>query len=182
MPTLIGGSAGGGDGWVIESTVAISADATINFTDLSSSVEHQFCLEDIVPSADTAAPQFRASIDNGENYLASGEYERAIRTHNAGGTTGNLDDVSQNQITLGVAAGTGTGENFNMTLTLPNIGGSLYKVVEVFGKSYTANGNFQFVVGGGSVNTTSAINAVQFLITSGNYASGTIIHRTRPKS
>jgi hypothetical protein len=169
---------------VLLSSQTASNSASISFTTGIDSTykEYQFYFIDINPATDQVNFTFNLSTDAGSNYNVTKTTTSFLALHTESGATSALtyeapDDLAQStsfQI-LSLLVGNGADESTSGSLTLFNPASTTY--VKHF-ISNTNNYNYnntninEFIAGYG--NTTSAINAVQFAMSSGNF-DGTIL-------
>jgi hypothetical protein len=160
-----------------------SNSASISFTTGIDSTykEYQFWFIDIHPRTDNVEFSFNMSTDSGSNYNVTKTSTWFNAYHNESGTTTGLSygtgaDLAQSTLFQQIApySGNGADESTSGTLQLFNPASTTYV------KHFISSGNMYdssdfsvnyFVAGYG--NTTSAINAVQFKMSSGNF-DGTI--------
>ena len=171
-------------GMVLISSQTASDSASISFTTGIDSTykEYQFWFIDINPATDGAALTFNMSTDSGSNYNVTKTTTSFNSIHTESGATANISyktnqDLAQStafQIIL-VEIGNGADESGAGTLNLFNPSSTTYV------KHFTATTNMynagnitvnSFTAGYG--NTTTAINAVRFQMSSGNF-DGTIL-------
>ena len=174
-------ASGFGGNMVLVSSATASSSANIEFS-LGSYKEYQFYFIDINPATDGAALTFNMSTDSGSNYNVTKTTTSFNSIHTESGATANLSyktnqDLAQStafQIIL-VEIGNGADESGAGTLNLFNPSSTTYV------KHFTATTNMynagnitvnSFTAGYG--NTTTAINAVRFQMSSGNF-DGTIL-------
>ena len=171
---------------VLLSTQTASSSATISFTTGLDSTydEYIFKFIDINPATDTVYFQFNLSTDSGSNYNVTKTitYFHAYQSENGVNTDLNYDNnrhlaqsTSFQDIIYGI--GNGADESGSGTLTLFNPSSTTY--VKHFisttnaysgqALDYTIN---SYIAGYG--NTTSAVNAVRFQMSSGNIDDGII--------
>jgi hypothetical protein len=169
---------------VLISSQTASNSASISFTTGIDSTykEYQFYFIDINPATDQVNFTFNLSTDAGSNYNVTKTTTSFLALHTESGATSALtyeasDDLAQStsfQI-LSLLVGNGADESTSGSLTLFNPASTTY--VKHF-ISNTNNYNYnntninEFIAGYG--NTTSAINAVQFKMSTGNI-NGTIL-------
>jgi hypothetical protein len=173
-----------GDGITLISSQTASASATISFTSgLTSTYKaYKFVFVNIHPATGDVNFEFNMSTDAGSNYNVT-KTTTIFRAYN-GETSGitaleyqAAEDLAQSTGFQGLLTGLGNGadESASGTLTLFNPSSTTYV------KHFIANTNNythadysieSFIAGYG--NTTSAINAVRFQMSSGNIDAGTI--------
>jgi hypothetical protein len=168
---------------VLLSTQTASNSATVSFTTGIDSTykEYQFWFIDIHPR--TAAPsfQFNLSTDSGSNYNVTKTTTFFLAYHNEAGTDTSFgystsQDLAQSTAFQSISydIGSGADESGAGTLTLFNPSSTTYV------KHFISNANNTYVnytqnhYMAGYGNTTSAVNAVQFKMSSGNF-DGTIL-------
>ena len=169
---------------ILLSTQTASASATISFTTGLDSTydEYIFKFINIHPATDTADFTFNMSTDGGSNYnvtkttsfFRANHLEDDTFTQLAYDTAHDLAQGTGFQ-TLAKDAGSDSDENSSGSLTLFNPSSTTY--VKHFICSISSSNDYpaestQFMAGYG--NTTSAVNAVQFKMSSGNF-DGTIL-------
>jgi len=166
------------------STATASSSATIDFTSGISSTykEYVFKFIDIHPQTNEADFTFNLSADGGSNYNVT-KTSTMFRAFHEEGDSANLYYTTGGDLAQGTGVqnlthagiGNGNDENFAGTLHLFNPSST------TFVKHFIANCNaYQvdsasyntYVAGYG--NTTSAVDAIQFKMSSGNIDAGTI--------
>jgi hypothetical protein len=171
----------GGGGLVLLEQHTASNSATLNFTTAISSVFDEYLIEyiDVLPATNNTILWMRVSTDGGANYEAGAAVYRtaAFRLHTSaasvvtGGTNSafllsGVDGIYNNAAGGGVVG----------SCKLFNPGGSNYK--KIIGNATHRDGTnaVQEMVqyNGEWTGATTAVNAVRFLMSSGNITSGTI--------
>jgi hypothetical protein len=174
------------DGITLISSQTASNSASISFTTGIDSTykAYKFVFSNINPATDTVYFQFNLSTDSGSNYnvTKTTTYFHAYQSENGAGFDLNYDtgrDLAQSTSFQDIMYGIGNGadESGSGSLTLFNPSSTTY--VKHFiattnaysgqALDYTIN---SYIAGYG--NTTSAVNAVRFLFSSGNIDAGTI--------
>jgi len=161
------------------STQTASNSATISFTTGLDSTynEYQFKFIDIHPRTDAVDFQFNGSTDSGSNYNVTKTSTFFASYHDEADTATGLGydadrDLAQSTgfQTLADRIGNGADESFSGSLTLFNPASTTY-VKHFIGNTnnylylnYSVN-NFM----AGYINTTSAVNAIRFQMSSGNF-------------
>ena len=166
-----------------------SSSATLSFVDGSSDVvldntykEYLFTFKNIHPATDQAQFSFNMSIDSGSNYnvTKTTTYFRGFHTEDDGTTSlayQDGDDLAQStgfQFLTGYL-GNGNDESSSGTLQLFNPSSTTFVKNFISRNSeYIFNNSIRdsFIAGYG--NTTSAVDAVQFKMSSGNIDAGDI--------
>ena len=182
------GSVGGGSLTFIKKLTA-SSSATLSFVDGASSVvldntykEYLFTWKDIHPATDGASFQFNMSIDSGSNYnvTKTTTYFTAYN-YESGGTpaltyAANVD-LAQSTAFQNVNSGVGSDNDQCAVGTLHLFNPSSTTFVKHFitnGSTAEAADLSSNVFVGGYGNTTSAVDAIQFSMSSGNIDAGDI--------
>ena len=172
------------DGITFISSQTASASATISFTSgiTSTYKAYKFVFVNMHPATDDVYFQFNLSTDSGSNYNVTKTTTYFTAYQNEAGNSTALTyetahDLAQStgfaQISSNV--GNGNDEMVSGSLTLFNPSSTTYvKHFIINNANYNAYDyiNNNFVAGYG--NTTSAINAIQFKMSSGNIDAGTI--------
>ena len=167
-----------------------SSSATLSFVDGASDVvldntykEYVFVFNNIHPATDSVSFQFNLSIDGGSNYNVTKTTTEFSAYHNEGDSATALgynavNDLAQSTNDQKLSSsnlGNGDDEAFVGTLHLFNPSSTTFvkhfisRVSFYHDSDYAIDG---FIAGYG--NTTSAVNAVIFKMSSGNIDAGTI--------
>jgi len=166
------------------STQTASSSSTISFTSGIDSTydEYVFKFYDIHPATDGESFQFNMSIDSGSNYnvTKTTTYFTAYN-YESGGTPAltyatNVD-LAQSTAFQNVNSGVGSDNDQCAVGTLHLFNPSSTTFVKHFltcGNTYESSDLSSNVFVGGYGNTTSAVDAVQFKMSSGNIDSGVI--------
>ena len=175
--------AGAGDMVLISSQTA-SASASISFTTGIDSTykEYVFYFIDIHPANNNISFQFNLSTDGGSSYnvTKTSTMFKAVHTE-AGSSSFGYDsdyDLAQSTAFQILAEGVGNDNDQTISGTLTLFNPSSTTFVKHFisdinmARHNDSSGNF-FTAGYG--NTTSAVDAIQFKMTSGNIDDGTIL-------
>ena len=171
-------------GMVLLSTQTASNSASISFTTGIDSTykEYQFWLVDIHPRTDNVNFTFNLSTDSGSNYNVTKTTTIFRAYHNEADNSAGIQyetslDLSQSTAFQPIASevGSDADQNLGGTLSLFNPASTTYVkhfISELNDYAFNDYANHTFTAGYG--NTTSAINAVQFKMSSGNI-DGTIL-------
>lgn len=174
-----------GASWVLITPTTASNSATIDFTSGISSTydDYVIVITRLVPATNATALLMQMSVDSGANFItAAGSYLYAVYaqgsdaatygTNSAGDTSMNISGSAGNGISS--TAGNG-GANFTIYLRNPSSASSVNKLADWNG-GLGGNSAFQMTVGAGEgANATlkgSPVNAIRFLMSSGNITSG----------
>jgi hypothetical protein len=172
-------------GMVLLSTGTGSASSSINFTTNINSTykEYQFYFIDIHPRTDAVKFTFNMSTDSGSNYNVTKTSTAFFAYHDEADsealiTYSAANDLAQSTSFQNIgsqAIGSGADESFVGTLQLFNPASTTYvKHYISTSQLYTAVDYSNHTLVAGYGNTTSAVNAVQFKMDSGNF-DGTIL-------
>jgi len=175
---------------VLIKKLTASSSASLSFVNGSSDVvldntykEYVFVFNDIHPATDSVSFQFNLSIDGGSNYNVTKTTTEFSAYHNEGdsatalgyNTVNDLAQSTNDQKLSSSNLGNGDDEAFVGTLHLFNPSSTTFvkhfisRVAFYHDSDYAIDG---FIAGYG--NTTSAVNAVIFKMSSGNIDAGTI--------
>ena len=169
---------------VLLSSQTASNSASISFTTGINSTykEYQFYFIDIHPRTDNTSFQFNLSTDSGSNYNVVKTTTEFYAYHNEVGTDNGLiyeasEDLAQSTAYQTIVGSTGNGadESCAGTLTLFNPSSTTYVKHFIHNFNNYNQGNYTVnFFNGGYANTTSAVNAINFKYSSGNF-DGTIL-------
>ena len=171
-------------GMVLISSQTASNSASVSFTTGINSTykEYQFWFVDIHPRTDNTSFLFNLSTDSGTNYNVTKTTTEFYSYHDEADTATGLiyeasEDLAQSTAYQNLAGSTGNGadESCTGTLTLFNPSSTTYVKHFIANLNNYNQGNYTvnfYVAGYG--NTTSAINAINFKYSSGNF-DGTIL-------
>ena len=168
------------------STQTASASATISFTTGLDSTydEYIFKFINIHPATDAVKFQFNLSTDAGSNYNVTKTTTIFQAYHDEAGTDTALnydtgEDIAQGTgfqtMTGGDSLGSDNDQNLNGYLQLFNPSSTTYVKHFIAKTNFSGNSDYSvnaFIAGYG--NTTSAINAIRFQMSSGNIDDGII--------
>jgi hypothetical protein len=169
---------------VLISSQTASDSASISFTTGIDSTykEYQFWFINVAPRTDNTQFQFNLSTDSGSNYNVTKTTTFFRAYHSEGGASPTLSyetsfDLAQSTSfqSVGVELGNASDENSSGTLILFNPSSTTYVKHFITNTSINSHHDYSmnnFIAGYG--NTTSAVNAVQFKMASGNM-DGTIL-------
>jgi hypothetical protein len=172
------------DGITLISSQTASASASISFTSGIDSTykAYKFVFVNCHPANDAVEFTFNMSTDSGSNYNVTKTSTFFCAYHNETGTTANIEYLSSVDLaqstsfqTLCNNIGNDNDQSCSGTLTIFNPSSTTYVKHFISNINYYHGGHFSensFVAGYG--NTTSAVNAVQFKMSSGNIGDGTI--------
>ncbi len=161
-------------------TINASNSTTIDFTGLDNSAfrSYIFRLENVVPVTDATTLWCRFSTNGGSSYAAGGSdyIYSGVLSDSAGGTVTAINSTGAAQITLSPTntLGNGTGEHYSFKLEFPNPSSALSKSINGAGGGYSATPrSITTSVSGTYVGSASGVNAIRFMMSSGNISSGT---------
>ena len=169
---------------VLLSTQTASASASISFTSGIDSTydEYIFKFINIHPATDGVDFEFNFSTDGGSNYNVTKTTTQFRTYHDEADTTTDLyydtgDDLAQSTAYQPITAGGGADADQSASgyLYLFNPSSTTYVKHFLSDVNYTYFGDFSINIHcGGYGNTTSAINAIDFKMSSGNIDDGII--------
>ena len=182
-------ASGTGGAWTKIKTLTASSSATLSFVDGTSDVvldgtyaEYIFLFVGIHPQTDDETFSFNLSIDAGSNYnvTKTTSYWRAYNTENASATSlaySSGYDLAQGTgfHNLNVAIGADNDQASTGFLHLFNPSSTTFVKHFIIQTTSATGSDFSvhtFISGYG--NTTSAVDAIQFKMSSGNIDAGTI--------
>ncbi|MDD9727222.1 hypothetical protein PVV74_17310 [Roseovarius sp. SK2] len=173
--------AAGGGGLVFLASSDLSSDATSDFTAFDAGLydAYEFVFQNIIPATDDVDFTFLSSTDGGSTWDdTSGDYDFGCIILRSG-TVFDTDSGNAASIAL-----TGTGAlTIGNTSGYPGLSGRLFvpgphlakKTQFLWNTSfYDPSGNLVMLTGSGLRQSEADVNAVRFLCSSGNIASGTI--------
>lgn len=167
-------------GLVLLGSRTASASATLDFTSLITSAYdvYVFEFENILPATDNVDFLMRTSTDNGSNYdSGAGNYQYAQFVNNTGSfSTDDVCSAADTAIKIAPTIDNGsTTGGINGFLKLYNpLNATQYKSVGFHVNGFLNDNQFYNIQGSGWRVATADIDAVRFLMSSGNIASGTI--------
>ena len=164
-----------------------SGSATLSFVDGTSGVvlddtykEYLFTFNNIHPAENNTKLMFQASTDTGSNYGIAMTTTRFYAFHKENGATPEFgyhdEDLAQSTDFQNLAAATGSGNDEAASGFVRIFNPSSTTFVKHFiadANSYLLSGSIRTFTAG-YFNTTSAVDAVQFKMTSDNIDAGTI--------
>lgn len=172
-------AAGGGSGALalLEQQTAASS-ASLNFTSAISATYDEYLIEllNLIPATDAVTLYMRMSTNGGSTYDSGGNYSWNLQRSNRFGQTNTGADSAATQIECSSSTDNSGTAGFSGHLRLFSPGSTaLHKAVSGTAMHLNSDGNtvenFQT---GGFYRSTTAVNAFQFLFSSGNISSGII--------
>ena len=169
---------------VLLSTQTASSSASLSFTSGIDSTYDSYVFKfiDIHPQTDNVNFQFNLSTDGGSNYNVTKTTTFFRAGHNEADTDSGLEYATSSDLAqstseqlLNENLGADGDQSCTGTLTLFNPSSTTYvkHFISVV-NSYRYNNQTQQAFVAGYGNTTSAINAIRFIVSSGNIDAGTI--------
>jgi hypothetical protein len=178
-------NASGGGTLTLISTQTASSSATISFTTGLNSTydEYIFKFINIHPATNNVTPQFNCSTDSGSNYNVTKTTTAFYAFHTEADTSTALSYHTSNDLaqstafqTLANPIGNDNDQSASAILTLFNPSSTTYvKHFIITASACDADDAMVNHYFAGYFNTTSAINAIQFKMSSGNIDDGTIL-------
>ena len=178
--SLESAAGGGSAGWVLISSATASSSASVDFTGLSSTYFAYILVFDAVePATDDAVMHLRMDTDNGASFdSGASDYWWGYRAHGSNTTVQANGDAADAQIVLtssssGEGISNAANEGASGQIWIMNPSASEYTQVtsSVFYHQADAN-EISVIKGGGARLTTTAVDAIQILMDSGNIAQG----------
>lgn len=189
FPDAVGGAVDGADlltGWQFVSITSITAAANLNITGLAAGYDYMLILENFDVVTDSCDLYFRISDDGGSNYEAdASDYDYTIDQQNTGGRSAGAAQIQMNGPGRGI--GNDAGNASYMEVTLVNPGGTGF-FHQILSRGFIATEDSTpymevFSGAGRSIGGTAAINACQFILSSGNFiAQGSVLVYRRARS
>lgn len=151
--------------------------ATVQFTNLGTMnfLFYEVEIKDLVPATDDTAVRFRFSTDNGATFVATG-YDRTVAAlHSAKAlvTATAQTDFHLNLNTAGENLGNAAGEMYYASVFVFPLGSGVFPGIQFYANYLNAS-NVRTCAFGGGINDglTTAPNAIEFAMSSGNISSG----------
>lgn len=163
---------------ILLSTQTAATTATLDYTSkINNSLYeyYKFLIISVKPATDTANLLLLFSIDNGSTWLGSTGYKWSRYFANSAGV-GQNNSTGDSSIQLGASLGTNTGEGVSGVLYYypSSAPGTTYQQCFWNMSNYNSAASLYKYSGAGLNTTTSAIDAVQFKMSSGDISTGTI--------
>lgn len=164
-------------GPVLISTGTASSSSSLDFTGLTGFSSYEFALSAVIPATDSVALRVRFSQDDGSTFKSgASDYAYITREHDTSDTAATYNSAGTTQsVVAGVVKNTAGWGVSGVLRTNDLASSSIQKAL--FGVLGHLNGSSLDTVGMHSshyIADTAAVNAVRFLFSSGNIASGTI--------
>jgi len=151
-------------------TIDSAGLSTVDFVLPDGYFKYQFILDEIIPVTDTAILYLRTSADGGSTFdSGAGDYQYRMSINNT-----LFSGTSNTEIRLSAGGGTSTGEGISGDVHCFNPSGANYTRFS-YQITMRAADTLQYYTDGiGMRQSAAAVDAVQFLFSSGNFTSGTI--------
>ena len=171
-------AAGGGGAWTHISRAAPSSAATVDFTGFNaSSYDSYVFVWDLLGATDNKYVRVRLSTDGGSSFADGSEY-RYVATYqlsNATTPTGTaLTGTNSFNLDGGYGAGNAANEGTAGVFWIYAPDAAVYTKVSFLSTSVDQSGNHLSATGSGHLMLASDVDAVRFMFSSGNIASGEI--------
>lgn len=177
MPYYPPAGSGGGGTWNRLSTATASTSAVIDFTLPAGYSHYKVMLSNVAPATDAVVLWLRTSTDGGSTFAASAsDYSYNGLSVDGGGTVGGNASGGAAQIVVGQAAqniGNATGESISGTLMIYQPSAAARCNVTFEGYVQHSNATYYYTASGGRRLAAADVDAIRFLMSSGNIASGT---------
>lgn len=174
---------GGGGNWIPILCQTASASASIDFTGLDSTYHaYVVVITDVRPSTDERTLNMRTSTDNGVSFDAgASDYRWRMVTGFADVNADFDNDTGDPQIKLmsdntsgggPYPQGSGANEQGSFTVWIYDPSATKYTKIFSQGSYFRSDGNLEYVCSAGVRQSTTAVNAIRFLYSSGTIAEG----------
>ncbi len=145
--------------WNFISSATASSSATVEFTDLDSThFMYMVVIDSVHPATDGAVLYFRTSVNNGVSF------DSAVNDY--------FGSVATQEIIINLVLGNQPNENLSGNLLIYNPSSINWTRVTFEASSNNQAGAFNYASGGGVRRTTTPVDAIQFLMSTGNISSG----------
>jgi hypothetical protein len=176
-PTYQAASAGGA--WTLLDTVTAANDATVEFTDLSSThFMFQVVISALVPATDGVTFNMRTSTNNGVSFdSGASDYAYVAEEIELDGTENTVATGDDANSTISLAGldrqlGSATNESGDFVITIVNPSSTSFTKVMCEGCFEDSAGLHNYVASRGVRLSAADVDAIQFLMSSGNVESG----------
>ena len=171
-------AAGGGGAWTLISTSTASTSATIDFTGLSSTYfQYMVVASNIQPVTDGVELFFRTSTDNGSSYdSGASDYKWVFNSYRLNNTpsNSNVGDTADSQIRINVTGlGNAANEQNNLVLYISNPSDTNYTNIHGTAMITQNDGDVYMNHFAGQRISGADVDAIRFLMSSGNISTGT---------
>ena len=169
-------------GWVPIKTVTASSSATVDFVNGSGGVvldgtytAYAVRVTYLVPATDATSLWYRTSTDGGSTYDAgASDYDYVGTVNNSSsGVASDVNSTGAAQIVISSPTGNDTLESLGGIIYIDNPAGTRKATVNWFMKGVNQNGNTYYHLGSGARLAGANVDAIRFLMSSGNITSGT---------
>lgn len=160
-------------GLVLISSATASGSASVQFSGLSSAYSaYVIVILDVLPVTDDSLFNLRTSTDNGASFDSGASDYGSSRINILAPSS---ESSANNATAFSIASGLGnnTNEKYSGTVTVFNPADSQYTKIISDGIQLDFTPNTRRTVSGGFRKSTTAVNAIQFIMSSGNIATGT---------
>lgn len=162
--------------WRLISTATASSSPTIDFTGLSTTYFYYSIIIDmVIPATDGASLYMLTSSNNGSSYdNSAGNYWYAVQFLSAStGVSSPINSASADLINISGQLGNDTNEHGDFIIDAINPAGTSITSFSWRTVKWTASGDKFHVSGSGERISAATVNALRFIMSSGNIASGT---------
>jgi hypothetical protein len=158
------------------STQTASNSATIDFTSVMSNTYRYYkvFIHNLLPATSGTTCYFRVSTDNGSTFKdGASDYYLVVSVLGAGIAGGQALGIDRiNFPAVGYGMGNGSNDQSRWEITITGAHDAVKTGVHIVGNYNTGSGLYSFS-GGGMYNATTAVDAIRFLMSSGNISTGT---------
>lgn len=176
-------------GWVPIKTVTASNSTTVDFVNGSGGVvldgtykAYVVKITNLVPQTDDEDLRLRTSTNGGSSYdSGAGNYKWSTSGFSSNSSSGNYGNNSDTTINLScptsvgtIGIGNATGESYSAVVYINNpADASLYTSINFTANYILSGGDTMGLVGSGARLAVADVDAIRFLMSSGNITSGT---------
>lgn len=160
--------------FVLIASATASSSATIDFTNLTGYSNYLFVYHDLNPSSTGANLLTVCSINNGSSYLTSAGNYFATAITAITTTITSASSLVQAAMVLGNSVIAGAGNGLSGSTLFTGFGTAARKGYISNNNFFNTTPNLVYLSTFGMIDTTSVVNAVRFLFSTGNIASGQI--------
>lgn len=164
----------GGGGITLIATASASSSASIDFTDLSSTYSsYIIVIANLIPATDATNLYIRTSTNNGSSYDAgASDYRYAVGFVSEAAAASQTGSTGAAQIDGFGQIGNAANEYCTGVVQLFKPSAAVQCKLSWYGQKVNAAGSLNTVTGAGQRNTAADVDAIRFIMSSGNITSG----------
>lgn len=164
-------------GPVLISTGTASSSSSLDFTGLTGFASYEFVLSAVIPATDSVALRVRFSQDNGSSFKSgASDYSYITREHDTSDTAATYNSAGTAQIVIAGVVSNASGWGVSGVLRTNDLASSSVRkaLTGVLGHLNAGPVDTVGMHSSHFIADTAVVDAVRFLFSSGNIASGTI--------